>query len=87
MGGGFGMGGGMGGMYVGRRTMDAVVGGRRIEESCMYVCMCTDFGGVDPNNDPALAMALRVSYEEERARQEAAAKAAGEDVRICMYVD
>jgi len=35
-----------------------------------------DFGGVDAQNDPALAMALRVSYEEERARQEAAAKEA-----------
>lgn len=29
-----------------------------------------DFGGVDPNMDPELAMALRVSMEEERARQE-----------------
>jgi 26S proteasome regulatory subunit N10 len=32
-----------------------------------------DFGGVDPNMDPELAMALRVSMEEERARQERAA--------------
>ncbi|KAL0891748.1 hypothetical protein Bca101_015731 [Brassica carinata] len=32
-----------------------------------------DFG-VDPNIDPELALALRVSMEEERARQEAAAK-------------
>ncbi|MGK3758287.1 MAG: 26S proteasome regulatory subunit N10 [Bacillariaceae sp.] len=40
-----------------------------------------DFGGVDPNMDPELAMALRVSMEEERARQErmtAAAAAAAE---------
>ena len=37
-----------------------------------------DFGGVDPNMDPELAMALRVSMEEERARQERAAAAAGE---------
>merc|ERR1712176_284807 len=29
-----------------------------------------DYGGVDPNMDPELAMALRVSMEEERARQE-----------------
>jgi 26S proteasome regulatory subunit N10 len=29
-----------------------------------------DFGGVDPNMDPELAMALRVSMEEERARQQ-----------------
>jgi 26S proteasome regulatory subunit N10 len=33
-------------------------------------------GGVDPNMDPELAMALRVSMEEERARQERAAAAA-----------
>ena len=35
-----------------------------------------DFG-VDPNLDPELALALRVSMEEERARQEAAAAADG----------
>jgi 26S proteasome regulatory subunit N10 len=35
-----------------------------------------DFGGVDPNMDPELAMALRVSMEEERARQERMAEAA-----------
>lgn len=34
---------------------------------------------VDPNLDPELALALRVSMEEERARQEAAAKKAAED--------
>lgn len=37
-----------------------------------------DFG-VDPNLDPELALALRVSMEEERARQEAAAKKASDD--------
>lgn len=37
-----------------------------------------DFG-VDPNIYPELALALRVSMEEERARQEAAAKKAAED--------
>jgi 26S proteasome regulatory subunit N10 len=38
-----------------------------------------DYGGVDPNMDPELAMALRVSMEEERARQERmAAQAATE---------
>ncbi|CAN1276481.1 26S proteasome non-ATPase regulatory subunit 4 homolog [Linum perenne] len=37
-----------------------------------------DFG-VDPNIDPELALALRVSMEEERARQEAAAKRAAEE--------
>ena len=39
----------------------------------------SDFGGVDPNMDPELAMALRVSMEEERARQERAAAAAASD--------
>eukprot|EP01114_Cavostelium_apophysatum_P024756 TRINITY_DN980_c0_g1_i1.p1 TRINITY_DN980_c0_g1~~TRINITY_DN980_c0_g1_i1.p1 ORF type:complete len:389 (-),score=127.08 TRINITY_DN980_c0_g1_i1:130-1296(-) len=35
----------------------------------------SDFGfGVDPNMDPELALALKVSMEEERARQEAARK-------------
>ncbi|XP_022923186.1 26S proteasome non-ATPase regulatory subunit 4 homolog [Cucurbita moschata] len=37
-----------------------------------------DFG-VDPNLDPELALALRVSMEEERARQETAAKKAAEE--------
>ena len=36
-----------------------------------------EFGGIDPNLDPELAMALRISMEEERARQEAAASADG----------
>lgn len=45
-----------------------------------------DFGGVDPNMDPELAMALRVSMEEERVRQErvaaaAAAAAASEETK------
>ncbi|EQC40588.1 hypothetical protein SDRG_02476 [Saprolegnia diclina VS20] len=38
-----------------------------------------EFGGVDPSMDPDLALALRVSMEEERARQEAAAKRAAEE--------
>jgi len=40
-----------------------------------------EYGGVDPNMDPELAMALRVSMEEERARQErlAAQRAATEE--------
>lgn len=37
-----------------------------------------EFGGVDPNMDPELAMALRVSMEEERARQERVAAASAE---------
>lgn len=38
------------------------------------------FGGVDANLDPELAMALRVSMEEERARQQAAANEAKQQV-------
>lgn len=34
---------------------------------------------MDPNIDPELALALRVSMEEERARQEAAAKKAADE--------
>ncbi|CAM9250185.1 unnamed protein product [Chrysoparadoxa australica] len=37
-----------------------------------------EFGGVDASLDPELAMALRVSMEEERARQEASSKVEGE---------
>mmetsp|Transcript_9046 Transcript_9046/g.17059 ORF Transcript_9046/g.17059 Transcript_9046/m.17059 type:complete len:459 (+) Transcript_9046:143-1519(+) len=33
-----------------------------------------EYGGVDPNLDPELAMALRISMEEERARQERIAR-------------
>jgi len=40
-----------------------------------------DFG-VDPNLDPELALALRVSMEEERARQEAAMKRSAEDSTV-----
>jgi len=51
-----------------------------------------DYGGVDPNMDPELAMAIRVSMEEERARQEriAAASAAEEtkqDSGAAMDID
>jgi 26S proteasome regulatory subunit N10 len=35
-----------------------------------------EYGGVDPNMDPELAMALRISMEEERVRQESLAAAA-----------
>lgn len=40
-----------------------------------------EFGGVDPNMDPELAMALRVSMEEERARQERIAAAHASEAR------
>ena len=49
-----------------------------------------DFGGIDPNMDPELAMALRVSMEEERARQERAAAALaaeeGKDAEMTDHV-
>lgn len=38
--------------------------------------------GIDPNLDPELALALRVSLEEERARQEQAQAAAGGDTAM-----
>jgi 26S proteasome regulatory subunit N10 len=43
-----------------------------------------DFGGIDPNMDPELAMALRISMEEERARQErvSAAEPEGDDANM-----
>ncbi len=34
----------------------------------------SEYGGIDPNMDPELAMALRISMEEERARQERIAR-------------
>lgn len=40
-----------------------------------------EFGGVDPNMDPELAMALRVSMEEERARQERLAREQAESAQ------
>ena len=58
-------GGGMGGVDMGSSGGDGGGGGG-----------FADFGGVDPNMDPELAMALRVSMEEERARQERSAAAA-----------
>ena len=33
------------------------------------VSQFAEYGGVDPSLDPELAMALRISLEEERARQ------------------
>lgn len=40
-----------------------------------------EYGGVDPSMDPELALALRVSMEEERARQEALQKKAAEEAK------
>ncbi|GAB9464037.1 hypothetical protein Gpo141_00001478 [Globisporangium polare] len=40
-----------------------------------------EYGGIDPSMDPELALALRVSMEEERARQEAAQKRAAEEAK------
>lgn len=41
-----------------------------------FVSAGGSYGGVDPSMDPELALALRVSMEEERARQESASAAA-----------
>jgi 26S proteasome regulatory subunit N10 len=74
-GGGMGMGGGIGGMGMAGAGSGGGGGG------------FAEFGGVDPSMDPELAMALRVSMEEERARQErvaaaaAAAAGGGEEAR------
>jgi 26S proteasome regulatory subunit N10 len=51
-----------------------------------------EYGGVDPNMDPELAMALRVSMEEERARQQRlaaqqAAEAAQEESKDAEMID
>jgi 26S proteasome regulatory subunit N10 len=62
--GGSGVAGGGGGGSGGAAGGDAGFGG------------FAEFGGVDPNMDPELAMALRISMEEERARQERLAAAA-----------
>ena len=53
--------GGSGGSAFAASAAAAAAGGRDV---------FGDFGGVDPNMDPELAMALRVSMEEERARQQ-----------------
>ena len=58
MNGGDGGGGGMGGGSSGENPTGAAEGGNPFAE----------YGGIDPSMDPELAMALRVSMEEERAR-------------------
>lgn len=74
-----GFGGGFGGAWIFLCVLEFICLTRMlIHHHLNDGCTTTDFGGVDAQNDPALAMALRVSYEEERARQEAAAKAAAE---------
>lgn len=40
------------------------------------VSQFSEYGGVDPNLDPELAMALRISLEEERSRQHTGPEAA-----------
>lgn len=59
------------GVASGAGTMDLSSGGGATDAFAEY-------GGVDPNMDPELAMALRVSMEEERARQERLAQEAAE---------
>lgn len=55
-----------------------VYGQSRLTFFCGRFCNIYMNTGVDPSMDPELAMALRVSMEEERARQEAASKATAE---------
>jgi 26S proteasome regulatory subunit N10 len=43
------------------------------------------YGGIDPNLDPELAMAIRVSQEEARAQEEARLRAAQEQVRSILF--
>lgn len=63
-GGDAGMGGGMGMGAPGAAAAGGAGGGDDFAE----------YGGIDPNLDPELAMALRISMEEERARQERIAR-------------
>uniref|UniRef100_A0A7S2WGJ3 VWFA domain-containing protein n=1 Tax=Eucampia antarctica TaxID=49252 RepID=A0A7S2WGJ3_9STRA len=64
-------GGGGSGAASGSGPMDLSSGGGATDDFAQY-------GGVDPNMDPELAMALRVSMEEERSRQERLARVAAE---------
>eukprot|EP00934_Nitzschia_sp_Nitz4_P002744 Nitzschia sp. Nitz4//scaffold11_size288233//175792//177009//NITZ4_000787-RA/size288233-processed-gene-0.239-mRNA-1//-1//CDS//3329534113//2734//frame0 len=59
-------GGGVGGAFAASAAVAAAGGAAGGGGGDMFA----DYGGVDPNMDPELAMALRVSMEEERARQE-----------------
>lgn len=50
--------------------MDEMPGGQAAAAGGMPAqSQFADYGGIDPNLDPELAMALRISMEEERARQ------------------
>ncbi len=53
-----------GGIAGGNAAGAAGVGG-----GAAQVSQFSEYGGVDPNLDPELAMALRISLEEERSRQ------------------
>jgi len=59
-----GEGAGMAGMGGGAASPGGAAGGDNF----------ADYGGIDPNLDPELAMALRISMEEERVRQERIAR-------------
>jgi 26S proteasome regulatory subunit N10 len=48
---------------------DAAMGGVGAGAGGAGASQFADFGGIDPNLDPELAMALRISLEEERNRQ------------------
>jgi 26S proteasome regulatory subunit N10 len=55
------------GMDMGGAGVGAGVGAPN--QGAMPGSQFADYGGVDPNLDPELAMALRISMEEARARQ------------------
>jgi 26S proteasome regulatory subunit N10 len=61
--------------FMGRGGGDAMAGGAGAGDFEMT-------GGIDPTLDPELAMAIRVSMEEARAKEEARVKAAQEQVVI-----
>jgi 26S proteasome regulatory subunit N10 len=53
----------------GMDVSDAAMGGAGAGAAGAGASQFADFGGIDPNLDPELAMALRISLEEERNRQ------------------
>lgn len=44
------------------------------------------YGGIDPNSDPELAMAIRISQEEARAQEEARLKAAQQVCSLIIFL-
>ncbi len=59
---------------VGAGPAGANIGGGAAAGGIQAPSQFAEYGGIDPNLDPELAMALRISLEEERARQQPAAQ-------------